>query len=354
MKTLFRILIVVTACVVFYLITTNSDTTKNPLTGPNSTSKVIPKTEPTTEGFEDALPRPKEGLSTLIGKNSKELKEQFGNPIRKDKSIYGYEWWIYNNNSSELVMFGVEKDGHICQVYTNSNIYDITPYKIGDSLDEVYRKTILNYEITAKIDDNIYTFIMTEEDMKTRILTKFDQIFVQLYLNNEDEKLNGIRFMDSETLIKHRPYEMTFVGKLITAPTIDSFFINEANEASSKQLIDLTNSFRLQNDLSLLILNNDLSDIAKNHSENMYISEETDESIKIESLKKRLENQGILFDKHVEISATSYLDAIEAMHGFLNSNSHKKIIFNPDYTHVGAGVFLNYYTQIFINQPSSD
>lgn len=351
MKSLFRILIVITACVVFYFITSNSNTTKEPLTGPNTTSKAIPKIENIEEGFEDALPRPTEGLSTLIGGNSKKIVSQFGVPNRKDKTIFGYEWWVYNENLSEIIMFGIEKDGTVSQIYTNSNVYDVTPYKIGDTLDEIYRKTIVNNEITAKIEDNIYTFIMTEEDMKTRILTKFDQVYAQLYMNSEDEKLNGIRFMNSETLIRHRPYEMTFVGKLITFPSIDSYLINERNVASSKQLIDLTNSFRQQNNLQMLISNYDLNLIAKNHSENLYITEQTEESIKEESLKNRLDDQKVVYDKNVEIVATSYLDSIEAIHGFLNSTKHRKILLADDFTHVGAGVFMNYYTQIFINKP---
>lgn len=351
MKTLFRILIIITACVVFYLITSNSNTTKEPLTGPNSSSKVIPMTENVEEGFEDALPRPEKGLSTLIGKSSKKLLEEYGQPNRKDKTLYGYEWWVYNNKQEEIVMFGVEENGMISQVYTNSNSYDVSPYKIGDTLDDVYRKTIVNNEITAKIEDNIYTFILTEDDMKTRILTKFDQIFAQLYMNSEDEKLSGIRFMNSETLIKHRPYEMTFVGKLVTVPEIDSFLINETNIASSKQLVDLTNSFRLQNNVESLTMLDDLNEIASGHSENMYINEQTKDSVDEEPLKARLDGKNIEYDEHVEILATSYLDSIEAIHGFLNSNKHRKILLDDDYTHIGTGVFLNYYTQVFINQP---
>lgn len=351
MKTLFRILIIITACVVFYLITSNSNTTKEPLTGPNSASKVIPMTENVEDGFEDALPRPTQGLSTLIGKSSKKIIEEYGQPNRKDKTLYGYEWWVYNNNQEEIIMFGVEENGMISQVYTNGDSYDVSPYKIGDSLDNVYRKTIVNNEITAKIDDNVYTFILTEEDMKTRILTKFDQIFAQLYVNSEDEKLNGIRFMNSETLIKHRPYEMTFIGKLVTVPEIDSFLINETNLANSKQLADLTNSFRLQNNVESLTMLDNLNEIASGHSENMYMNEQTENSVDEESLKKRLDDKNIEYDEYVEILATSYLDSIEAIHGFLNSNKHRKILLDDEYTHIGTGVFLNYYTQVFINQP---
>lgn len=349
MRKLFRILIIITACVVFYLITTNSNSTKEPLTGPNSTSKAIPKTDNVTEGFEDALPRPKEGLSTYIGKKSEAIKKEFGKPNRVDQTIYGYEWWVYNNNK-DILMIGVDDNGLVSQVYTNGSSQNISPYHIGDSLDAIYRKTIMENEITATIDDNVYTFIMTEEDMKSRILTKFDQIYAQIYVNEEDETLNGIRFMDTETLVKHRPYEMTFVGKLITVPSIDSYIINESNIGSSNQLTDLTNSFRLQQDLQPLQSNVALNLIARDYSENLYVANQKGEDVEEDSFKTLLQRKDVKYDKHGEILANSYFDAIEAMHGFLNSNKHRKVIFNDDYTDIGAGVFLTYYTQVFIKK----
>ena len=50
--------------------------------------------------------------------------------------------------------------------------------------------------------------------------------------------------------------------------------------------------------------------------------------------------------------ATDYFDAIEAMHGWLNSPEHRNVILNNKYTTVGSGVFLNYYTQILLESSS--
>ncbi len=38
------------------------------------------------------------------------------------------------------------------------------------------------------------------------------------------------------------------------------------------------------------------------------------------------------------------------MHGWLNSKEHRKILLNDTYTHVGTGVYMNYYTQIFVEK----
>ena len=48
--------------------------------------------------------------------------------------------------------------------------------------------------------------------------------------------------------------------------------------------------------------------------------------------------------------AMAYYDPIEAVHGLMNSPNHRAMMFNEQYTHMGTGVYYDYYTQIFIQQ----
>ncbi|NLY80207.1 MAG: CAP domain-containing protein [Lysinibacillus sp.] len=350
MKTLFRILIVLSFFAIIYYYTSESSYELEPLEGPNSSSPVIPKTV-SPEGFEDALPRPETGMSTYIHQHSDMVLNRFGNPDRIDMSAYGYEWWVYNKNIESFVMFGIE-DEMVTQVYIIGEGLDASPYKIGQSLDEIYRMTIVDTEITAQIGENIYTFSMTERDMRTRILTIFEGVFAQLYMDSFNDRLIGIRFMDSKTLVKHRPYEMTFVGDLIRPPSLNSYVLQESNESNAKQLYDLVNIFRQHHDVPMLEWDYGASVVAMKHSEDMYTGNYlSNESPTNGSLKERLNAHSVQYNEAGENLATAYFDAIEAAHGWFNSESHRELILNEKFTHVGSGVFINYYTQIFINKP---
>ena len=349
MKTLFRILIVLAFLAIIFFYSSSSDSYE-PLEGPNSTSQIIPKTNSEPEISQDSLPRPEIGLSTLIGKSSNELIKMYHEPSRFDQSAFGYEWWIYNQDPKQFMMFAVA-DGLITQVYTNAKESDISPYKIGQSLEDIYSMTIIESEVNAAIGDNIYTFTLSEDDMNTRILTKFDNIFAQLYIDSETGTLSGIRFMDTNTLVIHRPYEMSFVGELLSPPSPTSYLIEESNKSNAAIIYDLLNVFRVNNDLPILSEDADLTLVAMEHSEDMYSqSYLSHESPTKGSLEERLEVEGIEYKNAEENIATSYIDSIEAAHGWLNSNTHRKYMLDEAYTHVGSGTFMNYYTQIFIEE----
>lgn len=353
MKTLFRILIVLSFLAIIFFYSSSSDNYE-PLEGPNSTSQIIPKTNSDQEITQDSLPRPETGLSTLIGKSSDELIKLYNVPARYDKSAYGYEWWVYNQEPNQFMMFAVE-EGMVTQVYTNANESDISPYKIGQTLEEIYSMTIIESELNATIENNIYTFSMSEDDMNTRILTKFDNIFAQLYIDSETGMLNGIRFTDSKTLVKHRPYEMSFVGELLSPPSPTSFLIEESNKANATIIYDLLNVFRVNNQLHTLSKSDALTLVAMEHSEEMYSqSYLSHESPTKGSLEDRLESEGIQYKNAEENIATSYIDSIEAVHGWLNSSTHRKYMLDDHYTHVGTGTFMNYYTQIFIEEDKDE
>ena len=119
--------------------------------------------------------------------------------------------------------------------------------------------------------------------------------------------------------------------------------------ASAAQLDDLINVTRVQHDVAPLAMDDALDEVARLHSEDMKVQNFlSHESPTNGDLKKRLEAYETDYYEANENLATAYFDAVEAMHGWLNSPEHRKIILNDKYSLVGSGVFLNYYTQIFI------
>ena len=347
MKALFRILIACATLAFIGFLFFNSAHENEPLKGPNANSNIIPKTE-LEQSEEGVVPRPKSGLSTLIGKEVSAVLDQYGEPVRKEPTAFGYDWWVYNTGVATFFMLGVQND-KVTQVYIAGDELDASPFTIGQKRDEIYRMTIIDYEVAANVDDNIFIFSMNEEDMQTRLLIKFDGVFAQLYIDGETGELQGVRFTDSETLVLHQPYEMIYQGELVTPTPPSSFLQQDINAASAAQLDDLINITRAHHGLAPVAADKGLADAAREHSEDMKVQNFfAHESPTYGDLKQRLETHEIAFSDANENLATAYFDAIEAMHGWLNSVEHRKIIMNERYAMVGSGVFLNYYSQIFI------
>ena len=346
MKALFRILIIATSLgIVFYYSNINNE--HEPLEGPNTVQQAIPS-EQYNNDYNETLLRPESGVSIMIGQSTDSIVEKYGDPNRVDRSAFGYEWWIYNHTTP--IMFGVAQ-GHVTQVYANVDNIDITPYYIGQSIEDIYRMTIIDPEVSVTINDNIYLFTMSEEDTKNRLLVKFDTIYAQLYIDKEQGTLSGIRFMDGKTLVLHQPYEMQFVGELIEEVAPSSFLQFEINDGGSKQLFDLTNNYRQKFGLEQLQSYDQLNAVAMAHSEDMFLQNYiSHESPTYGSLQQRLEARAILYEEADENIAMAYYDAIEAIHGLMNSPNHRAMMLRDNYTHIGTGVYYNYYTQIFTKQ----
>ncbi|HSJ37211.1 MAG TPA: CAP-associated domain-containing protein [Planococcus sp. (in: firmicutes)] len=296
-----------------------------------------------------AVERPVEGISVYIGKSSQNWIDDYGQPARIEPSAFGYEWWIYNQSYSNYMMVGV-KDQKVVQVYTAGTATDASPFKIGQTLEELYRFTIIENEVTVKFGTNIYTFSLSGEDRETRLLVSFDGIFAQLYIDKEDGMLEAVRFMDAETLILHQPYDMMYVGDLLVPTNPSSSLQASIDKANAKQVIDLTNVYRLHNQQKPLTANATVSMLAERHSRNVARQNFSSEEIEIESLEERLENSRIIYKEAAENTASQYYDAGETVHGWINSENHRNIIYSSRFNQIGVGVFGKYYTQSFLKQ----
>ncbi|MEA0561651.1 CAP domain-containing protein [Lysinibacillus irui] len=353
MKALLRILMLCGAIAIIGFMFFNTPKENEPLEGPNTNSNIIPQTKLKQEAAVGAMTRPQTGISTLIGKDTQTVLEQYGEPARKEPSSFGYQWWVYNDDVSTFFMVGVEKNV-VKQVYIAGQNIDAFPFKVGQKRDEIYRMTIIDYEVAATVGDNIFIFSMSEEDMQTRLLVKFDGLYAQLYIDRETSELQGIRYTDSETLVLHQPYEMSYQGELVRRTPPSSYLQQEIDVASAKQLDDLLNVTRVHHDLPPLEMDNSLEEVARKHSEDMKVQNFlAHESPTYGDLKKRLQANNIEYSDANENLATAYFDAVEAMHGWTNSPEHRKVLLNDRFTRVGSGAFVDYYTQIYLEPASS-
>ena len=347
MKALFQILIIAT-CIGIVVYYTNVEPSKTELLeGPTAITKPVLETASVQNDI-GGLPRPDTGISIFIGDKEKEILDNYGKPLRVDPSEFGYEWWVYEKNAA-LLMVGV-MNGEVVQIYTNDVNVNTAPYLIGESIDDIYRHTILEQEVTVESGDNLYIVAMSEQDMKNRLLVKYEDLYIQLYIDRDHNTLYAIRFIDGATLVLHKTYEMQFVGELVEASTPSSYAQVAINAAVGRQLTELTNAFRVKQKLPKLDESTLLAELAREHSEQMVLASMESQTIESDfDLSARLQERTISYEHLGENVAANYKDSIEVLHGWINSKEHRALLLSEDYTQIGSGTYVNYHTQFYMH-----
>lgn len=292
--------------------------------------------------------RPQEGLSVYIGKDSQAIIEDYGKPERIEPSAYGYDWWIYRGFNGTYMQVGVTKK-KVVTIYAIGNQLNVAPFTIGQPVEDIFRSTILETEITASTEDGTYRFELSEEDLYIRPLVPLGEIFAQLSIDKYTGTLSSIRFLDKKTLITQKPYELVYNGRLLEPKELQRDDWRAIEEGSKQQVFDITNIIRERFDLNPLKWDEDVSTVAYDHSKNMaklgYFSHDSPEN---GSLAERLDSQGIEYDAAAENIAKDYIDGPAIVEGWLNSDTHRKTLLDDKYTNLGVGVYQKYYTQTFI------
>ena len=336
---------------VFYFMT-DKVSENEPLESPvqHGSPIAVPEKGPSIGG--KGMPRPTEGMSVFVGQKVEKMLDQFGEPSRIEPSSFQYEWWVYAQEPR--FMAGVLK-GKVNQIYTADVASDIKPFSIGQNVQDIHRFTPIESEIDVAIKENIYTFSLTSEDIKNRILIPYENLFVQLYIDQVDGGLEGVRFISPSTLVKHQPYDMTYLGEMMEAPKPSSTVQIEVDRAMERQTFELTNQLREGHQLPLLSYNDKLAILSREHSQEMILRKySSHEEEPVQVYAERLKSVGLTPSKAGENIAFNYIDAIETVHGWLNSQKHRDVLLNPDFTDTGIGVYNKYYTQSFIAQTETE
>ncbi len=293
-------------------------------------------------------------MTSLIGQSEEELMELYGKPTRIDPSFYGYDWWIYDQNEREYMQIGIQNNT-VVTAYIIGEAINIEPFHIEQNISDIFSITTPEPTIAVEYDGNYYRFELSEEDMNIRPLIDMDGVFVQLYLDRYTGKLSSVRMMNAETLIKLRPYEVVYRGELVSPERVNKEQLRMIERGQEKQIFDVTNIIRKRHQLRKLIWDEDTAKVAYGHSKDM--SEEhyfSHHSSKHGSLGNRLEKGAVSYELAGENIAAQYIDGLAAVEGWLNSEGHRKMLLEKNFTHIGVGVYNKYYTQNFVKKSKKE
>ncbi|WP_209125493.1 CAP domain-containing protein [Alkalihalobacillus sp. BA299] len=305
-------------------------------------------TEPEAENEESSHASISEGLHDLIGESSNVIEAQFGKPKRIDPSLYGYDWWIYDKYDGYM-QIGVENE-KVVTIYVMDVGSLSEPFISGTDYEKLsYSYSFLDH-VSVNKEMGSYRFELTGTELESRPLIQIqDDTWIQLYFDTFTNKLSSVRYLSGDILLKQRPYSVTYRGALPQEEDLSKEKWRQIEEGAELQILDITNAIRDRHNLPLLTWDSEVSKVAYGHSqdmsENNYFSHT---SPTYGELKDRLERGDVSFYFAGENIAARYVDSIEAVEGWLNSEGHRVNLLNEEFTHLGIGVYERYYTQNFM------
>jgi len=283
-----------------------------------------------------------------IGKSEQDVIKVYGKPSRKVPSQYDYDWLIYDKDPANYIQFGI-LNGTVVTVYVAGNKVNVSPFLIGSHYEESIDHVNLHEKLSFSLLNNEYTFKLSTTDLHERPLVAVNDSYAQLYFDRFTGSLLGVRFLSPETLVKQRPYELVYSGKLISSKPL-----NEAKQAiidreEEKQIFNLTNVYRKRMNLSTLKWNKEAAKVALGHSKDMVENKYFDHHSSLYgSLADRLNDADVPYRLAGENISANYVDGIASVYGWINSKGHRVNMYKKDYTTLGVGAYKKYYTQNFI------
>jgi uncharacterized protein YkwD len=301
-------------------------------------------------GNKISLEKPTEGLALLIGQDITSLEKEYGTPERIDESMYGYQWYIYKQTYNRYLQVGVENN-RVVTIFAIGEKLDIAPFEIGQPVEEIFNTLFFDTNINLVLNGNTYQFELNDTDLNVRPLVQLGDIYVQLYIDRFTGNLSSVRFLDAETLVKQRPYELVYSGELIEPPVPSEEIMKKVEDSTEKQIFDITNVLRVRYKLKPVIWDETTAQVAYEHSLDMAENNNfSHTSKKYGDLANRLQTGKVIYETAGENIAANYTDGPAVVEGWLNSKGHRESLLHKEYSHLGVGVYQKYYTQNFIQK----
>jgi uncharacterized protein YkwD len=290
----------------------------------------------------------KGSVSEYLGKSETDVIKQFGTPSRKKPSDYDYTWYIYDKDTSHYMQLGIE-NGKVVTVFVAGDKINVSPFLIGEHYEDVSDNGSVNDKVSFSVKDNQYTFNLKPDELNERPLIPCKNGFAQLYFDRFTGVLLGVRYLDPKTLVKQRPYELIYTGKLINAKKLSSSEQAIVDREEERQILDLTNIYRARMHEGTLKWNNQAAKVALGHSVDMVNNHYFDHtSPKYGTFADRLNKDHVVYQIAGENIAANYVDGISSVYGWINSKGHRENFYNKNFTSLGVGSYKKYQTQNFI------
>lgn len=277
-----------------------------------------------------------------LGDPGQAVLDLLGEPARRDDTVYGYSWWVYNKDYQNYLQVGI-KNGSVVTIYTPGQGWSFGPLQRGCRLNLL--------EDSFEIADRLFVEenrVIYELYLPTLV---YENLVATFYYDEQDkDKIMAVRLEDREVAEDRFGLFYKYRSPQGERDSFDQEKMREAEAADEKQIFDLANVERLLKGLSPLNWNGDAALAALGHSREMYVHNYFDHFSPVtgKGLDYRLDKCDINFILAAENIARGQLDGIEVHHGLMNSLRHRENILQKDLRSLGVGVYGDCYTQNFV------
>jgi len=281
-----------------------------------------------------------------IGDSAESVLERLGEPLRRDETAYGYQWWVYGSDPLNYVQVGIDSAGDdVVALYIYGEQWSFGPIKAGDKLQKISDHFNFEDNLSGGGRPNPYRNIRPSLLYPGLLATFFhdavaDDVLVALRLEKRetvDEKVNI--FFNSRYSVRGRGLA-------------DEEMIRRAESTDEQQLFNLVNAARAREGVPPLKWHEGVARAALGHSKEMFllnyfghVSPATGKN-----LPQRLDDEKVNYVLAAETLGKGQLDAIEAFHDLMNSPEHRARCLYESYRFLGVGVYGDSYIQNFISE----
>lgn len=285
-----------------------------------------------------------ETYGIALGDTAQKVLNLLGKPVREDATIYGYTWWIYNQDPLNHLQVGI-RDGKAVSIYSCGGKWNFGAITRGSRVNEL--------EAGFKMSDGLYVdSIKTVYKLHLPTLIYNNMVATFYYDAHDNDQITAVRLEDREVagdryalFFNHRSSD----GK--KEPLL-SHLMRDAEAADERQIYDLVNAERTRRGLPKLEWHRTAALAALGHSREMFIYDYFSHYSEVtgKALDQRLDDEGIVFSFAAENIARGQLDGIEVHHGLMNSYGHRENILHKRLRFLGVGVYRDCYTQNFVTE----
>jgi len=234
--------------------------------------------------------------------------------------------------------------------------------QLGDSLTTLYAKLGDPDRISTVGNRNIYSY--NNDYSKYALYIVHKNRIVGMYSNAQNvwssKSLANINTTMKDTNDRYSPIHISYYIDELSKNTVEGIFIavnyhylpsNATTRAEeiefAMQNFDMTNAFRVKNDLTPFIWHEVLANTAFKHSKDMNENNYFEHTnLNGKSPFDRMKMDGIKYRAAAENIAYGYRNAMDVTNGWINSAGHRRNMLS-DIEYLGVGVYKNYYTQNF-------
>ncbi len=238
-----------------------------------------------------------------IGSSKEDVISTFGNPKRIDKSVYGYERYVYNSDYNNLFIIGISNN------------------KVVDAYISGKTSSYGDFKIDSKFSSNGNKYEYNEDINKYTLYDNF--VNIDVYCDINTGNIYGIKIYDKEY-----DYSRNV-----------SNYTDDLELSIEKEVIDIINAERVKRGISPLKFDDRVRISAENHSEDMAENKYTDYNNKDGKTPfERMNEQGVSFGFAAETICKISGDTYDVLGDFMTSTGKRGNILSNMMDTAGVGV----------------